>query len=70
MEGNTGFLTLLMTVIGPLLLGLGILYLVLRTRRVDWRQRQQTEAATEDLYDRTDEARERQERLERAEQQR
>lgn len=60
MDDNTGFLTLLMNFIGPAALGLGILYLVWRTRRTDWRQRQITEKATEDLYDRVDRQRERQ----------
>lgn len=57
MDDNTGFLTLLMNFVAPLALGLAILYLLLRTRRVDWRQRQHTEKAAEDLYDRVEDQR-------------
>lgn len=64
MDGNTGFLTLLMNFVAPLVLGLAILYLVLRLRRVDWRQRQRTEKATEDLYQRVDHERHRREQAE------
>jgi uncharacterized membrane-anchored protein YhcB (DUF1043 family) len=66
LEDNTGFLTLLMNFVGPLILGLAILYLILRVRGVNWRQRQRTEQATEDLYDKVDESREDQERADRA----
>jgi hypothetical protein len=59
MDDTTGFLTLLMNFIAPIALGLGLLYVLLRTRRVDWRQRQQTEKATEDLYERVENERER-----------
>mgnify|MGYP000871711489 FL=1 len=65
MDGDTGFLTLLMNFVAPLVLGLAILYLVLRLRRVDWRQRQRTEKGTEDLYERVDHEREQKEQAER-----
>lgn len=65
MDGDTGFLTLLMNFAAPLVLGLAILYLVLRLRRVDWRQRQRTEKGTEDLYERVDHEREQKEQAER-----
>jgi uncharacterized membrane-anchored protein YhcB (DUF1043 family) len=50
--------TFLMNFIAPLLLGLAIGYVLWRTRRPDWRQRQETEKKTEDLYARTEDARE------------
>lgn len=60
-DSDTGFLTLLMNLAGPILLGAAILYLVLRGRP-NWQQRQTTEAATEKLYERTEESRQRIER--------
>lgn len=59
-NGDTGFLTLLMNIAGPILLGLAIAYLVVRGR-ADWRQRQTAEAATERLYERTEDDRQRKE---------
>ncbi|WP_072393187.1 hypothetical protein [Hyphomicrobium sp. CS1GBMeth3] len=67
MEDNTGFLTILMNFVAPLILGLVILYLVLQTRGIGWRQRQHTEKATEDLYERVDRDRERRQEAERRE---
>jgi hypothetical protein len=59
-RGDTGFLTLLMNMAGPILLGLAIAYIVVRGR-ANWRQRQTTEAATEKLYERTEDKRQRKE---------
>lgn len=59
--GDTGALTLLMNFVAPVLLGVAIAYLVLRTRRVDWRRRAKTEKATEDLYQQTEQERKRSE---------
>jgi hypothetical protein len=60
----TGPLTLLMTVIGPLLLGIALVGVLLYT----WRRRRspsaqlQTDAATKNLYDRVEDERQRTER--------
>lgn len=61
MPDNSGSLTLLMNIIGPLLLGLGILYVLVWTRRGNRNQRARTEAATEMLYEREETARQRME---------
>lgn len=58
---DTGYLTLLMNFIGPILLGALIFYGLYATwrRRQNPRAQQQTEAATRDLYDQLDEDRRR-----------
>lgn len=58
---DTGYLTLLMTVVGPILLGVFIAYGVYATwrRHQNPRAEQQTEAATRELYDQLDEDRRR-----------
>jgi hypothetical protein len=60
MDSN-GYLTLLMNFIAPIALGLALVYVLWKTRFVNWRQRQHTEKATEDLYDRVENQRERRE---------
>jgi hypothetical protein len=52
MEDNSGFLTLLMNFVAPILLAVAIAYGIWRTGRKSWRERQETEAATRELYDR------------------
>jgi hypothetical protein len=61
MDDNSGFLTLLMNIGGPIVLGIAIAYLVWRSRRTDWRGREQTEKATEDLYRREERKRQKNE---------
>jgi hypothetical protein len=61
METKSEFLTLLMNVVGPLVLGLAILYLMLRTRGTSWLQRRRADEATRDLYSATDESRKKRE---------
>jgi hypothetical protein len=61
---DTGPLTLLMTVIAPILLGIGLVGVLLYT----WRRRRnpsaqlRTDAATKNLYDRVEDERQRTER--------
>ena len=61
---DTGPLTLFMTVIGPILLGIGLVGVLLYT----WRRRRspsaqlRTDAATKSLYDRVEDERQRTER--------
>ena len=56
---DTGPLTLLMTVVGPILLGMGLIGVLLYT----WRRRRnpsaqlRTDAATKDLYNRVEDER-------------
>jgi len=61
---DTGPLTMLMTVIAPILLGIGLVCVLLYT----WRRRRnpsaqlRTDAATKNLYDRVEDERQRTER--------
>jgi hypothetical protein len=55
---GSGFLTLLMNFIGPMVLLAAIMYLVWRGRP-SWRSRQHTETATKELYKREEAARQR-----------
>lgn len=59
---DTGVLTLLMNFVAPALLGAAIAYMLIRTRRVDWNRRAETERATEALYERAEQDRRRNER--------
>ena len=58
---DTGFLTTLMTVIGPLLLGAALAYGIFITmrRRGNWRQRLETDRSTRAVYDIEERRRER-----------
>lgn len=54
-------LTILMNFVAPFLLGAAIAYMMMRTRRVDWNQREKTNRATEEVYDAADRDRDRRE---------